>query len=173
MHRAVHHHGRQGLRVEVVHQSSDQEYILLLGERQGLLLVQQQAEELLLPLVAPLAFVSRAPLRRHARCLQGEAGAWHLSLDPLKEWFEVRCHLHAAAADQTVVQQTQERCVEQPVLGALVLIAGVQAFQLFTLKGAISQGGARTTVSAQSGGGSGSPTLPGNLQELPGMVGGC
>ena len=59
------------------------------------------------------------------------------------------------------------------VLGALVLIAGVQAFQLFSLKGAISQGGARTTVAAQSGGGSGSPTLPGNLQELPGMVGGC
>ncbi len=58
------------------------------------------------------------------------------------------------------------------VLGALVLIAGVQAVQLFTLKSTIAHGGASTTVAAQSGG-AGSPTLPSNLESLPGMVGGC
>ena len=58
------------------------------------------------------------------------------------------------------------------VLGALVLIAGVQAFQLFTLKTKLSSGQIGTTVSAQSAGGS-SPQLPSNLENLPSMVGGC
>ena len=58
------------------------------------------------------------------------------------------------------------------VLGALVLIAGVQAFQLFTLKTKLASGQISTGTATQSGGG-GSPQLPSNLKELPNMVGGC
>jgi len=58
------------------------------------------------------------------------------------------------------------------VLGALVLIAGIQAFQLFTLKEKLSSGQISTGTTTQSGG-SGSPQLPSNLQNLPEMVGGC
>ncbi len=60
------------------------------------------------------------------------------------------------------------------VLGALVLIAGIQAFQLFTLKSNLAMGGTSVTTATQSSGGSGgSPKLPGNLENLPTMVGGC
>ena len=58
------------------------------------------------------------------------------------------------------------------VLGALVLIAGIQAFQLFTLKEKLSSGQISTGTPTQSGG-SGNPQLPSNLQNLPEMVGGC
>ncbi len=56
------------------------------------------------------------------------------------------------------------------VLGALVLIAGVQAFQLFTLKTKLAGGQISTTAAPQAGG---SPQLPNNLENLPSMVGGC
>ncbi len=58
------------------------------------------------------------------------------------------------------------------VLGALVLIAGIQAFQLFTLKDKLGSGqlSAGTSTQASSGG---NPQLPSNLQNLPEMVGGC
>ena len=59
------------------------------------------------------------------------------------------------------------------VLGALVLIAGVQAFQLFSLKEKLSSGQISTGTSTQASSGGGSPQLPSNLQELPEMVGGC
>ena len=62
------------------------------------------------------------------------------------------------------------------VLGALVVIAAVQAVQLFSLKDKIAGGSIGTAtagVSVQSGGGGGSPKLPSNLENLPGMVGGC
>ncbi len=59
------------------------------------------------------------------------------------------------------------------VLGALVLIAGVQAFQLFTLKNTLAQGSYSTTATPAAGGTAGSPQLPSNLQNLPSMVGGC
>ena len=59
------------------------------------------------------------------------------------------------------------------VLGALVLIAGVQAFQLFTLKTKLAGGQISTSAPTQSGGGGGSPQLPSNLENLPSMVGGC
>ena len=55
------------------------------------------------------------------------------------------------------------------VLGALVLIAGVQAFQLFTLKDKLSSGQLSAGAPVQGG----SPQLPDNLQNLPSMVGGC
>lgn len=58
------------------------------------------------------------------------------------------------------------------VLGALILIAGVQAFQLFTLNNKLSSGQLSTTTAPQSGAG-GAPKLPANLENLPGMVGGC
>ncbi|MEM3154571.1 MAG: hypothetical protein QW165_03350 [Candidatus Woesearchaeota archaeon] len=58
------------------------------------------------------------------------------------------------------------------VLGALVLIAGVQAFQLFSLKEKLASGQISTSAPTASGSG-GSPQLPSNLQNLPEMVGGC
>jgi hypothetical protein len=60
------------------------------------------------------------------------------------------------------------------VLGALVLIAGIQAFQLFTIKDSLASGKVGTSVSTQSSGDAGgSPKLPSNLENLPSMVGGC
>ncbi|MBI4146224.1 hypothetical protein HY489_02705 [Candidatus Woesearchaeota archaeon] len=59
------------------------------------------------------------------------------------------------------------------VLGALVLIAGVQAFQLFTLKNKLAEGSYSTSVAPQAGASGSSPQLPSNLQNLPSMVGGC
>jgi len=60
------------------------------------------------------------------------------------------------------------------VLGALVLIAGIQAFQLFGLKTKLATGEISTGTATQSSGGSGgSPKLPSNLENLPTMVGGC
>ena len=58
------------------------------------------------------------------------------------------------------------------VLGALVLIAGIQAFQLFTLKEKLGSGQISTSTATASGGG-GSPQLPSNLANLPSQVGGC
>lgn len=58
------------------------------------------------------------------------------------------------------------------VLGALVLIAGIQAVQLFSLKGKLASG-SMSTGTAPAAGGGGSPQLPSNLKELPQMVGGC
>ena len=59
------------------------------------------------------------------------------------------------------------------VLGALVLIAGVQAFQLFSLKNKLAEGSLSASAPTQAGATSGSPQLPSNLQNLPSMVGGC
>ena len=59
------------------------------------------------------------------------------------------------------------------VLGALVLIAGVQAFQLFTLKTKLASGEISTGTATQASGSGSSPQLPSNLQNLPNMVGGC
>ncbi len=59
------------------------------------------------------------------------------------------------------------------VLGALVLIAGVQAFQLFSLKTKLASGEIGTSTSVQSGGSGSSPQLPSSLQNLPSQVGGC
>ncbi len=55
------------------------------------------------------------------------------------------------------------------VLGALILIAGVQAYQLFALKDKLSGGQISAGAPVQAG----SPQLPDNLQNLPSMVGGC
>jgi hypothetical protein len=63
------------------------------------------------------------------------------------------------------------------VLGALVLIAAVEAYQLMGIKNKIESGnvqvGAAGAPSVQAGGGAGAPALPSSLQNLPGMVGGC
>jgi hypothetical protein len=59
------------------------------------------------------------------------------------------------------------------VLGALVLIAGIQAFQLFTLKDKLGSGQISAGTNTQASAGGGSPQLPSNLQNLPNMVGGC
>lgn len=57
------------------------------------------------------------------------------------------------------------------VLGALVLVAAIQAVQLFGLKNKVQTGQVAATV--QSGPVGGSPSLPSNIQNLPNMVGGC
>jgi len=59
------------------------------------------------------------------------------------------------------------------VLGALVLIAGVQAFQLFTLKNKLAEGSLSAGATPQAGSSGSSPQLPSSLQNLPSMVGGC
>lgn len=60
------------------------------------------------------------------------------------------------------------------VLGALVLIAGIQAFQLYSFKSKLADGGYQAGTATQASGAGGSnPQLPSNLQNLPTMVGGC
>lgn len=67
------------------------------------------------------------------------------------------------------------------ILGVLVLISVVQAFQLNSLKTKITEGGLSiksaggSTPLAASSGDSGRATasLPSNIQNLPQMVGGC
>ena len=61
------------------------------------------------------------------------------------------------------------------VLGVLVLVSVVQAFQLNSLKqdlkeGQVSVGQATSKVPSAP---SSSPAVPSNLQSLPDMVGGC
>lgn len=56
------------------------------------------------------------------------------------------------------------------VLGILVVIAGVQAFQMASLKNNVGSGSVAQPVAS---GASGGAQLPSNLQNLPGMVGGC
>lgn len=63
------------------------------------------------------------------------------------------------------------------VLGVLVLVSVVQAFQLNSLKqdlkdGQVNVGKATSKVSAASAPSS-SPAVPSSLQNLPDMVGGC
>ena len=58
------------------------------------------------------------------------------------------------------------------VLGALVLIALFQAFQLFSLKDKLGTGATSNAPAPQASQGSG-PQVPSNLQNLPQMVGGC
>lgn len=65
------------------------------------------------------------------------------------------------------------------VLGVLVLISIVQAFQLYSVKGALNEGnvklgGTSQTVKTATGSSSGSGgDIPANIQNLPNMVGGC
>lgn len=62
------------------------------------------------------------------------------------------------------------------VLGALVLIAAVEAYQLMSLKDKISSGGVQVATAgapAPQAAGGGAPTLPSSLENLPSMVGGC
>jgi len=63
------------------------------------------------------------------------------------------------------------------VLGALVLIAAVEAYQLVGLKNKIESGNVQVASASapapQASGGGGAPALPTSLQNLPGMVGGC
>jgi hypothetical protein len=63
------------------------------------------------------------------------------------------------------------------VLGALVLIAAVEAYQLMGIKSKIASGGVQVATAGapavQSAGGGGAPTLPSSLENLPSMVGGC
>lgn len=62
------------------------------------------------------------------------------------------------------------------VLGVLVVVALVQAFQLTGLKEKVAGGAVATatsTVTPQAGSGSQQAKLPSSLENLPSMVGGC
>ena len=62
------------------------------------------------------------------------------------------------------------------VLGVLVLIAAIQAVQLFGLKSRIGSNAQTSTINtpvATGSGNGGGAQLPSNLQNLPSMVGGC
>ena len=67
------------------------------------------------------------------------------------------------------------------VLGVLVLIAAVSAFQLNGLRNTLSGGAIVSTVNTasqpspipQSAPSGGNPQIPSSLQNLPDMVGGC
>ncbi len=59
------------------------------------------------------------------------------------------------------------------VLGALVLVAGIQAFSLMSLTSKVQSGGVAVSAPAQASGGSSGAALPSSLQNLPSMVGGC
>lgn len=62
------------------------------------------------------------------------------------------------------------------VLGVLVLIAAVQAFQLVGLKAKLAGGAVQASASGPAplaSGGAGGAELPANIQNLPSMVGGC
>ena len=58
------------------------------------------------------------------------------------------------------------------VLAALVLVAAVQAVQLFSLRSKISSGQV-AVQSSMGGAGASTPSLPSGLENLPSMVGGC
>ena len=61
------------------------------------------------------------------------------------------------------------------VLGVLVLVSVVQAFQLNTLKEKVSEGKlsiGKASSSVTTGSGSGA-SIPSSIQDLPSMVGGC
>lgn len=59
------------------------------------------------------------------------------------------------------------------VLGVLVLIAAVQAFQFSQIKSQLGQGTATVQTTAAPSTSGGAPTVPSSLQNLPQMVGGC
>lgn len=60
------------------------------------------------------------------------------------------------------------------VLGALVIVAAIQAFQLFGLKSKLASETATVgQPMAASGGSGGGVQVPSNPQNLPSMVGGC
>lgn len=67
----------------------------------------------------------------------------------------------------------EQKTIVTIVLGVLVLIAAVQAYQFSELKTKLAGGAVGvSTTSAPSSSGSGAQ-LPSNLQNLPQMVGGC
>lgn len=66
----------------------------------------------------------------------------------------------------------EQKTIVTIILGVLVLIAAVQAYQFSELKTKLAGGSVPVaTVSAPSSGNA--PQVPSNLQNLPQMVGGC
>ena len=63
----------------------------------------------------------------------------------------------------------EDKTIITIVLVVLVLVAGVQAYQLNTLKSSIETG----TVAQSDDGKVNQDSIPSNIQELPQMVGGC
>jgi len=59
------------------------------------------------------------------------------------------------------------------VIALLVVFAGVQMYQINSLKSTLTGGVAAQTVAPQGGHTSGGGSTPANIQNLPSMVGGC
>lgn len=60
------------------------------------------------------------------------------------------------------------------IVGVLIVVSVIQAIQLVTLSKNIQAGIFKTSVSSSaSGSTSGNMQVPSNLENLPGMVGGC
>ena len=59
------------------------------------------------------------------------------------------------------------------VLVVLIVIAGLQAYELISLKNDLNENGVKYSSSSVSSKSSNSQALPSNVQNLPQMVGGC
>ncbi len=59
------------------------------------------------------------------------------------------------------------------ILGVLVLVALVQAFQMTSLKGVVSGGSVVSSPASAPASSGQQAKLPSNLDNLPSMVGGC
>ncbi|MEM3127008.1 MAG: hypothetical protein QW331_02990 [Candidatus Woesearchaeota archaeon] len=59
------------------------------------------------------------------------------------------------------------------VIAVLVVFAGVQMYQINSLKNTLSGGVTTQTIAPQSGAAGGGASVPANIQNLPSMVGGC
>lgn len=59
-------------------------------------------------------------------------------------------------------------------LGVLIIVAGLQAYQLFNIKEKLSDSGVSLkSTSGKISTGTGTPAVAPSLNELPSMVGGC
>ncbi|RME54936.1 hypothetical protein D6777_02230 [Candidatus Woesearchaeota archaeon] len=70
-----------------------------------------------------------------------------------------------------------EKTIVAIILAVLVLISGVQAYKLTTLKQDLKSGAtlvaAKEPATSSSGASGSAPKLPSSLNNLPQMVGGC
>lgn len=93
-----------------------------------------------------------------------------------QEWLEDVKKTMSEKKEVTI--NIDQKMVVALVLGVLVLVAAVQAFQLNGLKSKIASGelsvsASGSSVATQSGGSSAPASTPPSLNELPQMVGGC
>lgn len=59
------------------------------------------------------------------------------------------------------------------IIGVLIVVSAIQAIQLVTLSKSIQTGTFKASTGSNTGGSTGNVQVPSNLENLPGMVGGC